>query len=105
MTQQDLDRATELSDKIDSIKNQIREIDSAFEKQYDTKDEKGIKRMFLRFCNLQRFLSGDNRCVTYVFLPEKLHGIEIDLDQEFVLYILDFLEKRLDKFEKEFSEI
>lgn len=104
MTQQNFDRARELSDKIDSIKTKIREIDAAFEKRYDTKDEKGIKRMFLRFCNL-RFLSGYNRCVTYVFLPEKLHGIEIDLDQEFVLYILDFLKKRLDKFEEEFSEI
>lgn len=104
MKRQDFDRARELSDKIDSIKNQIREIDSAFEKQYDTKGEKGIKRMFLRFCSLQRHLLED-RCVTYVFLPEKLHGIEIELDQEFVLYILDFLKKRLDKLEKEFSEI
>lgn len=104
MKRQDFDKARELSDKIDSIKTQIREIDAAFEKQYDTKCEKGIKRMFLRFCTLQRHLLED-RCVTYVFSPEKLHGVEIDLDQEFVLYILDFLKKRLDKFEEEFSEI
>lgn len=104
MTHEEFDRARELSDKIDSIKWSIREINFAFEKQDDTENPTGLKRMFLRFCNFNRFCAGDKN-VMYVFFPEKLNGIEIDLDEEFVLCILDFLSRRLDKLEKEFSEI
>lgn len=104
MTAEDLERGELLKKKIDKTRRSVSALNNCFQR----KPERNLKeRTFLRFIPgfKRNSFRDDEEDIAYVFLPEMLHGIEIDIDGDIVIGIREILERKLKELESEFEAI
>lgn len=108
MTAEDLERGELLKKKIDKTRRSVSDLNNCFQRKPERKPERNLKeRTFLRFIPgfKRNSFRDDEEDIAYVFLPEMLHGIEIDIDGDIVIGIREILERKLKELESEFEAI
>lgn len=105
MTYNDLEKANSLKKKIENWESAIGRIEWSMNHQDTSQEAKTIKRLFVRLLHKCEMSPGVEKDVAFVFFPERLHGVEIDLEEEFVLLLLDWLRGRVKKAKEEFEQI